>query len=241
MYTTPPLSKELFYIPPPSSFIIPIFRAPTTTTTLKTTTSKFLTAILKQDQKFNEITSTPSTNMISQRIFENLILTNTIVAAFCIILMITLTAFLIFLLIPSIRRRWINEKQNNNQKRFDDSTTLSRQQFTLGPSRINPLFDSTTANTSSPTTTQLTSYFQPHPTATVIHPTIWTPVTLQQTQLTSPTPSAATPLTTTTATNTNKLTTAPTIATTSAQTTTTGRPPLPSHPPTAVQRSPKKR
>lgn len=260
MYTDPtwlatreqqPLSKELFYVPPPASFIIPIFRAPTTTSTgenaLKTTTSKIVTALLRQEGNFNENLSTTTSNMISQRIFENLILTNTIVATFCIILMITLTAFLIFLLIPSIRRRWLSEKEQI-EKQNEDIATLSRQQsfqqFTLGPSRLNPLFDSSTANTAAGTTTQFTSLFHPHTTATVLHPTIWTPMTstsvvsnpiaMQQTQLppTNPTSIGPKPATTTT------------TQTTTTNTTGTGgigRPPLPTHPPTTVQRSPKRR
>lgn len=237
-----PLAKELFYVPQPS-FIIPIFRAPTTTSTIKsairTSTSKVITAILKHEQRQEEITSTPSLNVISQRIFENLILTNTIVAAFCIILMITLTGFLIFLLVPSIRRRWLNEKQKNERK-LDDTSTLSRQpsfpQFTLGPSRLNPLFEPT--GTATTTTTQFGPLFHPHTsTATVFHPTIWTPITPtsvvsspipnQQTQILSSPPTSTIP-------KSPIITTAPTA-------TVTGRPPLPTHPPTTVQRSPKRR
>lgn len=228
-----PAAKELFYVPQPS-FIIPIFRAPTTTSTAKsvtrTTTSKIITAVLKHEQRQDE--SASSSNLISQRIFENLILTNTIVAAFCIVLMITLTAFLIFLLVPSIRRRWLNEKQKD-QKQLESNSNLSRQQslqqFTLGPSRLNPLFEPTTSTT---TTTQFTPMFHPHGT-TVLHPTIWTsmtptsvvssPIPMQPTPVASPLPP--------TSTGTKPMPTANAAA----------RPPLPSHPPTTVQRSPRRR
>ena len=229
-----PAAKELFYVPQPT-FIIPIFRAPTTTSTLKsitkTSTSKIITAILKHEQKQEEVTSTP--NMITQRIFENLILTNTIVAAFCIILMITLTGFLIFLLIPSIRRRWINEKQKEERK-LEDLPAISRQQsfqqFTLGPSRYNPIFE-----TAAGATTQFGPLFQ-------IHPTIWTPLT------STPVVSSPIPIrqTQTLAAPVSASTLAPksqTTATTAAPTTTNvaGRPPLPTHPPTTAQRSPRRR
>ena len=231
-----PVGKELFYVPQPS-FIIPIFRAPTTTSTAKsvtrTTTSKIITAVLKHEQRQDENTS--SSNLISQRIFENLILTNTVVAAFCIVLMITLTAFLIFLLVPSIRRRWLNEKQKD-QKQLENTSNLSRQQsmqqFTLGPSRLNPLFEPTTSTT---TTTQFTPMFHPHGT-TVLHPTIWasmtptsvvsSPIPMQSTPVTSPLPPTSTG-------------TRPT--TTMAGSAAAARPPLPSHPPTTVQRSPRRR
>ncbi len=232
-----PAAKELFYVPQPT-FIIPIFRAPTTSSTIKsitkTSTSKIITAILKQEQRQEENASTLPSNIISQRIFENLILTNTIVAAFCIVLMITLTGFLIFLLVPSIRRRWL-EKQKDDKK-LEEISTLSRQasfpHFTLGPSRLNPLFESTAGATT--TTTQFGPLFHPHTaTTTLLHPTIWAPITptsivsspipTQHPQISSPPPKSTT----------TKSTTAATAA--------AARPPLPSHPPTTVQRSPRKR
>jgi hypothetical protein len=235
------MPKELFYVPQPS-FIIPIFRAPTTTSTLRsitrTSTSKIITAILKHEQRQDENTNNLSQNMLSQRTFENLILTNTIVAAFCIVLMITLTGFLIFLLIPSIRRRWLNDKQKD-EKKFEEISTLSRQQsfphFTLGPSRLNPLFEPTAGTTT--TTTQFGPIFHPHTTtATLFHPTIWTPMTqasvlsspipTQQSQISSPPPAS---------TSTKSTITAAAAAAAAA------RPPLPSHPPTTAQRSPRKR
>ena len=231
-----PVAKELFYVPQPS-FIIPIFRAPTTTSTVKsitkTTTSKIITAVLKHEQRQEENTS--SSNVISQRIFENLILTNTVVAAFCIVLMITLTGFLIFLLVPSVRRRWLQEKQKD-QKQLENNSDLSRQQsmqqFTLGPSRFNPLFEPTTSTT---TTTQFTPMFHPHTTtATVLHPAIWasmtptpvvsSPLPIQPTPVTSPLPPTSTGVKPTTMTAASA-----------------ARPPLPSHPPTTVQRSPRRR
>jgi hypothetical protein len=235
------MPKELFYVPQPS-FIIPIFRAPTTTSTLRsitrTSTSKIITAILKHEQRQDENTNNLNQNILSQRIFENLILTNTIVAAFCIVLMITLTGFLIFLLLPSIRRRWLNNKPKDEQT-FEEISTLSRQpsfpHFTLGQSRLNPLFEPTAGTTT--TTTQFGPLFHPHTTtATLLHPTIWTPMT-QASVLSSPMPtqhshiSSPPPTSTTT-----KSTTAAAAATAAA-----ARPPLPSHPPTTVQRSPRKR
>jgi hypothetical protein len=235
------MPKELFYVPQPS-FIIPIFRAPTTTSTLRsitrTSTSKIITAILKHEQRQDENTNNLNQNILSQRIFENLILTNTIVAAFCIVLMITLTGFLIFLLLPSIRRRWLNNKPKDEQT-FEEISTLSRQpsfpHFTLGQSRLNPLFEPTAGTTT--TTTQFGPLFHPHTTtATLLHPTIWTPMT-QAPVFSSPMPtqhshiSSPPPTSTTT-----KSTTAAAAATAAA-----ARPPLPSHPPTTVQRSPRKR
>jgi hypothetical protein len=223
-----PAARELFYAPQPT-FIIPIFRAPTTTSTLRTSTgiNKIVSAILKQENKQSDVTSTLSTNMISQRIFENLVLTNTIVAAFCIVLMVTITGFLIFLLVPSIRRRWINEQQKEERK-LDDLSTLSRQQsfrqFTLSPNRLNPLFEQTTG-----TTTQFGALFHPHTTtATLLHPTIWTPMTptsVVSTPLPNQQPQMASPP------QSPKITRPATI-----------RPPqAPSHPPTQAQRSPRKR
>ncbi|UJR34247.1 hypothetical protein I4U23_021651 [Adineta vaga] len=243
--------NDLFYVPRPS-FVIPIFRAPTTTPSIATTTTttititgkKIFSTILRPEYKQSDLTSTSTSSssiMISQRIFENLVLTNTIVAAFCIVLMVTITGFLIFLLIPSIRRRWLNETSRNERK-FDDLPALSRQpslhHFTLGPSRFNPIFEPTAGTTT--TTTQFGTLFQPHTTtATLLHPTIWTsmapasvvstPVPTQQPQIASTPPASirtkSSPAATT-STTTAIASTAPAAA----------RPPLPAHPPTTVQR-----
>ncbi|CAF1439233.1 unnamed protein product [Rotaria magnacalcarata] len=221
--------NELFHVSPPP-FVIPIFRAPTTTSTIKTTinttitsTNKNFSTVLKQEHKQVDLTSTLPSYMISQHIFENLILTNTIVAAFSIVLMITLTAFLIFLLVPSIRRRWLDD-QGKEEKKNENLSTLSRQpsfhQFTLGPSQLNPIFETTTGATR--TTTQFGTLFHPHTTtATLLHPTLWTPTSVVSTPVSSQQPqiSAAAP-------------TAPPRTKTKATTTTTAtaaRPPLPSH------------
>lgn len=232
------LLHDLFHASQPT-FVIPLFRAPTTTSTIQTTinttkitANKILSAILKQEQKQIDTTSTSSSYMISQRIFENLVLTNTIVAAFCIVLMVTLTGFLIFLLIPSIRRRWLNESKID-EKKLENLSTLSRQpsfrHFTLGPSRLNPLFESATGTTT--TTTQFGTLFHPHTTTTaVLHPTIWTPMT--------PTSVVSTPV----------MSQQPQIASTppappktrTKSTATSSRPPLPSHSSTTTQRSPRK-
>ena len=231
--------SELLYVPRPT-FVIPIFRAPiTSTSTIITpisTTSKIVSAILKQERKHVDIASTVPSNMISQRIFENLVLTNTIVAAFCIVLMVTITGFLVFLLIPSIRRRWLNDTPRDERK-MEDISTLSRQQsfhhFTLGPSRLNPLFEPTPGTTTT-TTTQFGTLFQPHATtATLLHPTIWTsmtPASLVSTPIPSQQPQIA-------STPPAPIRMKPPPPTTSAAT----RPPLPSHPPTTIQRSPRKR
>ncbi|CAF1280289.1 unnamed protein product [Adineta steineri] len=251
--------NELLYISRPP-FLIPIFRAPTTTsttirpttTTIDTTTTstyKILSTISIQKRlKGDFISTTLPSNMISQRIFENLVLTNTIVAAFCIVLMVTITGFLIFLLIPSIRRRWLNNDKPNNERKFDDLPTLSRQpsfhHFTLGPSRFNPMFEPTTGTTT--TTTQFGTLFQPHTTtATLLHPTIWTSM--------SPTSLVSTPIPTqqqqqqqlqqqhivsTPPSSLKVKQPSPTSTTSSAA---AARPPLPSHPPTTMQRSPRKR
>ncbi|CAF3540835.1 unnamed protein product [Rotaria sp. Silwood1] len=227
--------NEFFHISRPT-FVIPIFRAPTITSTIKTTinatissTNKIFSSSLAQEQKQVDTTSTLLSYLNSQRIFENLVLTNTIVAAFCIVLMITLTGFLIFLLIPSIRRRWLNE-QKKDGKKYEDISTLSRQpsfhQFTLGPSRLNPLFEPTTG------TTQFGTLFHPHTAAaTILHPTLWTPMTqtsvistpvMSQQSQASPAPPP------------------PPRAKTKATTTTPGRPPLLTYPTTKIQMSPRK-
>ncbi|CAF1185139.1 unnamed protein product [Rotaria sordida] len=178
------LLNEFFHVSRPT-FVIPIFRAPTTTSTIKTTinttissTNKIFSSVLKQQQKQTDVTTTLPSYLKNRHILENLVLTNTIVAAFCIVLMITLIGFLIFLLIPSIRHRWLYG-QDKKEEKHEDISTLSRQpslhQFTLGSSRFNPLFESTIGTT---TTTPFGTLFHPHTaTATLLHPTFWTPMT----------------------------------------------------------------
>jgi hypothetical protein len=116
--------------------------------------------------------------MITQNIFESLILTNTIVAAFCIILLVTFTIFIILFLVPTLRRRWLGKKKKE-ESTFSEISSLSRQpsfhQFTLGSSRLNPLFEPAAGTTTTTTTTQFGTLFHPHATtATLLHPTIWT-------------------------------------------------------------------
>jgi hypothetical protein len=115
--------------------------------------------------------------MINQHTFESLILTNTIVAAFCIVLLVTFTVFIILFLIPLIRRRWFTDNDKDESK-ITDISSLSRQpsfhHFTVGSSRLNPLFEPA-AGTTTTTTTQFGTLFHPHATtATLLHPTIWT-------------------------------------------------------------------
>jgi hypothetical protein len=236
--------SEFLYIPRPT-FVIPIFRAPTTSSTIRTTistertsTSQIFSAILKQERKQAGIATTLPSNMISQRIFENLVLTNTIVAAFCIVLMVTITGFLIFLLIPSIRRRWLNDKPREDERKHEDLSSLSRQpsfhHFTLGPSRLNPLFEPTAGTT---TTTQFGTLFQPHATTTtLLHPAIWTPIS-PASIVSTPIPSQQPKIS---STPPSSMKTKPTTTTTTAPAT-AARPPLPSHPPTTIHRSPRKR
>ena len=233
--------RNFFHVSRPT-FIIPIFRAPTTISTIKTTidtnkasTTKLISAILKQEQKSTIEPNFSSSNMISQRIFENLILTNTIVAAFCIVLMVTLTGFLIFLLIPSVRRRWLNNKQNDKNK-LEDISTLSRQpsfhHFTLGPSRLNPLFEPAAGTTTA--TTHFGTLFHPQATtATLLHPTIWTPIA-STSAIASPVPSQKPQVTSTPPVPPK------TKATSTTTTTATTRPPLPTRSTTTVRKSPKK-
>jgi hypothetical protein len=166
--------------------------------------------------------------MIDQHTFESLILTNTIVAAFCIVLLITFTVFIVVLLIPSIRRRWFgtDEKEENQ---IGDLSSLSRQpsfrNFTFGSSRFNPIFESATDTT---TTNQFGTLFHPQASiATLIHPTIWTSIT--------PTSLISSPLT---------VQSPPTSSTSTKSA--AAPPPVPSHLPTktttaTAQRSPKKR
>ena len=115
--------------------------------------------------------------MIDTRTFENLILTNTIVAAFCIVLLITLIGFILVFLVPSIRNRWfgINEKEDNS---IIDLSSLSRHpsfhQMSSNSSRYNPIFEPSTGIT----TNQFGTLFHPQSTtATLLHPTIWTSMT----------------------------------------------------------------
>ncbi|CAF1426181.1 unnamed protein product [Adineta steineri] len=129
--------------------------------------------------------------MINQHTFESLILTNTIVAAFCIVLLITFTLFIILFLVPSLRRRWLGDKKKDENNNVDISS-LSRQpsfhHLTLGSSRLNPLFEPTTGTTTT-TTTQFGTLFHPHATtATLLHPTIWT--SMAPTSVVSSNPSA---------------------------------------------------
>ena len=169
--------------------------------------------------------------MVDPHIFQSLILTNTIVAVFCVILLITFLVFILVLLVPSIRRRWFgnNEKE---ERQFTALSSLTRQpsfrDLSLGSSRFNPIFEPTTGATTT-TTTQFRTLFHPQATtATLLHPTIWTSMTPTSLSLQAvPTP--------------------PTPRKSSAT------PPAPSHPPTltspiikgpaaaAAQRSPKKR
>lgn len=186
--------NDLVHVPHPS-FVIPIFRAPTTLSTTIKSTPKLLSTLLRHEQIDFFQTTTTTKTMINQQTFENLILTNTIVAAFCIVLMITLAGFLLFLLIPSIRRRWASGKEKNIEKKAEDISQLSPQSsfhhFTLGPSRLNPIFEPTTtatpATATTTTTTQFGTLFHPTTTATtLLHPTFWTQLT--PTSLLSATP-----------------------------------------------------
>ncbi|UJR24567.1 hypothetical protein I4U23_005942 [Adineta vaga] len=118
--------------------------------------------------------------MINQQTFESLILTNTIVAAFCIVLLVTFTVFVILFLVPSLRRRWI-KKNDKDENTLTDVSSFSRQpsfhHVTLTAPRLNPLFEPTTGTTTT-TTTQFGTLFHPHATtATLLHPTVWTTMT----------------------------------------------------------------
>ena len=115
--------------------------------------------------------------MINQNTFENLIITNTIVAVFCIILLVTFIVFIILFLIPSVRCRLLGHKQKNEIE-IDDISSFGHHpsfyNFTLGTSRFNPLFEPTPDSTTM-TTTQFGALFHPRAsTATLLHPTIWT-------------------------------------------------------------------
>jgi hypothetical protein len=168
--------------------------------------------------------------MIDEHTFETLILTNTIVAVTCIVLLIILTVYIIVHLFPTIRRRWFgtNEKE---EKQIADILSLSRQSsfhnLSPGSSRFNPIFEPAT-DTTTMTTTQFGTLFHPQASiATLLHPTIWTSMT--------PTSVISSPLT---------VQSAPTSPTSTKKSGVP--PPLPSHPPTttsitAAQRSPKKR
>ena len=254
--------NDLFHVPHPS-FVIPIFRAPTTlsTTIATTTTTKIISTILKHEEIFSP-TSPQTSPMINQQTFENLILTNTIVAAFCIVLMITLTGFLLFLLIPSIRRRWLNGKSSKETLKTDEISPISPQpsfhHFTLGPSRLNPIFEPTPGTSTAATTTTTTQFgtlFHPTTTATtLLHPTFWTPLTPTSLLSTTPAPSQQyqhppTPPSasvrqhfpmnsSSSSLQQQQQQIQPSTPTLSSN---PGKPPLPSHPPTTSSRSMRKR
>lgn len=113
--------------------------------------------------------------MIDSNAFETLIVTNTIIAVFCIILLVALTIFIILFLLPSIRRQWVERKPKVEEKTLDTSSPTPPQQSftnaTYGASRFNPLFERTTGVTSVP---QFSALFHPHAAAaTLLHPAIW--------------------------------------------------------------------
>lgn len=109
--------------------------------------------------------------MIDQRTTESLILTNTIVAAFCIILLVTFTAFVILFLVPSLRRRWL-ASPDKDENTLTDVSSFSRQ-LSVGTSRYNPIFESVAGTTAA----QFGTVFHPHATtATLLHPTVWTSI-----------------------------------------------------------------
>lgn len=170
--------------------------------------------------------------MIDSHLFESLILTNTIVIAFCIVLFVTFIGFVGVLFIPSIRDRWF-DRNGKKESEIVDRSSLSReasfQNPTLGSSRYNPIFESSagTAAAATTTTTQFGTLFHPQAsTATLLHPTIWTSM-LPSPPLSQPASTPSTPK--------GSLKSPPTL----------------SHPPTAIsapttsaamaQRSPKKR
>lgn len=108
--------------------------------------------------------------MIDTRTFENLILTNTIVASFSIVLLITLIVFILLLFVPSIRNRWFN----NNERQDHSILSLTHHpSFEKISSRYNPIFEPPMGTT----TTQFGTLFHPQSTtATLLHPTIWTSI-----------------------------------------------------------------
>ncbi|CAF3302856.1 unnamed protein product [Rotaria socialis] len=127
--------------------------------------------------------------MINSNTFQTLLLTNTIIAVFCIILLVTLAVFIISFITPSLRRQWLGYK-NENESKTDDTSSLNRQPSfnneSYGTSRFNPIFETTSGVTSTP---QFSTLFHPHATtATLLHPTIWTSMT--------PSAGIASPLTT---------------------------------------------
>ncbi|CAF0780830.1 unnamed protein product [Didymodactylos carnosus] len=127
---------------------------PTLPTTRVTTPTNFFPF-------FPSRTVTPEVPLMgsnNQHAYESLIITNTVVAAFSIILMVTLTGFLIFLLLPTIRRRW------RIQRELQPDVSSSNN-FNTGFTghRLNPLYDPSQFGT---------TIF--HPTHTLLHP-IWAP------------------------------------------------------------------
>ena len=138
--------------------------------------------------------------MINSNTFQTLLLTNTIIAVFSIILLVTLAIFIISFIMPSLRRQWLGYK-NKNESTTEDTSSLNRQPSfnneSYGTSRFNPIFETASDVTPTP---QFSTLFHPHATtATLLHPTIWasmTPSTGIASPLTAkPRPSLATVIT----------------------------------------------
>jgi hypothetical protein len=150
--------------------------------------------------------------MIDPHIFQTLILTNTVVAIFCIVLLIAFIVFILVILVPSIRQRWFgnNEKEENPIIDKRSLSSLSRQpsfhNVSLGSSRFNPIFEPASGAATTTTTTQFGTLFHPQATtATLLHPTIWTsmnPTSVLSSPLSIQPPPPSHPPTTTSASST---------------------------------------
>ena len=110
--------------------------------------------------------------MIDLRTIESVIITNTIISALSVVLLIVLIVLIILFLIPSIRRRFFQRNQNENNQ-VEDFPTLNRR-TSSSSSRLNPIFEPIRETTPAPFGT----LFHPQATtATLLHPTIWTSMT----------------------------------------------------------------
>ncbi|CAF1170174.1 unnamed protein product [Didymodactylos carnosus] len=109
-------------------------------------------------QQRTATTAAPPIPSIYQHAYKSLIITNTVVGAFSIILMITLTGFLIFLLLSTNRRRW----QAKREIHTDLLPSFNANTQFMGH-RLNPLYDPSQFGT--------TVFHQTH---ALLHP-FWTP------------------------------------------------------------------
>ena len=119
--------------------------------------------------------------MIVEYPFESLMMTNTVVVALCIVLLLLSLGLIVFFIIPLIRRRWPKNSLDNDPRKLNEISALTRQpsfhHLALSPSGLNPFVHSPSDHLPSNTTTQFGTLFHSHgSTPAFLHPTLWTPI-----------------------------------------------------------------